>query len=70
MIKIFNNKTLVPSITLQSKTLRNNVISSPDEAGLIKDVKSNTIMFVKVAVNGLTGKESLGKLSLLLKYKG
>ena len=70
MIKIFNNKTLVPSVTLQSKTLRNNVISSPDETGLIKDVKSNTIMFVKVAVNGLTGKESLGKLSLLLKYKG
>lgn len=70
MIKIFSNQTTVPKITVQSKFLKNKTtILTPDEKGIVKGVKSDTLLFVKVQVSGLISGESYGKIQLLLFHE-
>lgn len=70
MIKIFSNKTNVPKITVQSKFLKNKttVLTPNEENGVVENVKSDTLLFVKVGVSGLLTGESIGKLQLVLAY--
>lgn len=70
MIKIFSNQTTVPKITVQSRFLKNKTtfLEPNEENGLVEKVKSDTLLFVKIAVNGLLTGESIGKLQLALAY--
>ena len=69
MIKLFSNQTSVPKITVESKFLKNKTtILTPDANGLVKEIKSDTLLFVKVGVSGLLTGESIGKLQLALAY--
>ena len=69
MIKLFSNQTSVPKITVESKILKNKTtILTPDANGLVKEIKSDTLLFVKVGVSGLLTGESIGKLQLALAY--
>lgn len=70
MIKIFSNQTTVPKITVQSKFLKDKTtILTPDENGLVKEVKTDTLLFVKVHISGLISEESYGKIQLALFHE-
>lgn len=64
MIKIFSNKTAVPKITVQSKFLKDKTtfLTPNAENGLVENLKSNTLLFVKVQVSGLISGEAIGKI--------
>ena len=70
MIKIFSNQTSVPKITVESKFLKNKttVLTPNEENGVVENVKSDTLLFVKVGISGLLNGESIGKLQLALAY--
>lgn len=70
MIKIFSNKTTVPNITVQSKFLKDKTtfLTPNAENGLVEKVRSDTLLFVKVQVNGVESGKSVGKIQLALAY--
>lgn len=70
MIKMFSNKTTTPKITIQSKFLKNKttIINANDE-GYVDGINKNTLLFVKINVQGLNEGESIGNLFFSLAYE-
>lgn len=74
MIKIFSNKTTVPKITVQSKFLKDKTTileykPETKENDIVKNVKSNTLLFVRMHISGLLTGESIGKIQFALAYE-
>ena len=70
MIKIFSNKTTTQKITIQSKFLKNKTtILNPNSSNKVNDVKSDTLLFVQIHVQGLKSSEKIRNLQLGIAYE-